>query len=106
MEVFAGIAEKAKHIDATLEHFVNGEGHKIGKTIENIESRLKRSLKQKEETNINQIKSLKSKLFPNQGLQERTDSYLQFLVSEETDLNNELLKALNPLDRHFLFVYL
>lgn len=106
VEIFNIIAEKAKHIDPTLEHYVNGEGHKIYKTVESIESRLKRSLKHKEETSINQIKSIKSKLFPNNGLQERTDSYLQFMVGEEDDFTDQLIDTLDPLDKSFLFVYI
>ncbi|MBK8627696.1 MAG: bacillithiol biosynthesis cysteine-adding enzyme BshC [Saprospiraceae bacterium] len=105
-EIFHIIAEKAKHIDASLENFVIGEGHKVSKTLESIEGRLKRSLKQKEETNINQIRTLKGKLFPNHGLQERTDSYLQYLVSEDTDLTEALIQILDPLEKEFLFVYL
>lgn len=106
VEIFGLIAEKAKSIDPTLEPYVNGEGQKVNKAIESIESRLKRSLKQKEETSINQIKTLKGKLFPNNGLQERVDSYFQFLVSEDEDLTAKLIAKLDPLERSFLFVYL
>jgi bacillithiol biosynthesis cysteine-adding enzyme BshC len=105
-EIYLGIAEKAKNIDATLEPLVMGESAKLTKTIEGIESRLKRSLKHKEETTINKLKSLKNKLFPNNGLQERVESYLQFLTSEEEGLTDELIKNLDPLERDFLFIYL
>lgn len=105
-DVFSKISAKAKLIDPTLEPFVLGEGHKITKSIEAIESRLKRTLKQKEDTSINQIKSVRSKLFPENGLQERKESLLPYLVSEEKDFLNTLIETLNPLEKEFLFIYL
>lgn len=106
IEIFHHIAEKAKNVDPTLESYVLGEGHKVSKTLENIENRLKRALKHKEETNINQIKAIKHKLFPNNSLQERVDSFLQYLISEEDDLTEKLINTLDPLEKTFLFVYL
>ena len=83
-----------------------GESHKTLKVLEGIETRLKRSIKQKEETQINQLKALKSKLFPNNGLQERSDSYLQYYIQEDIDLHQWMLQNLNPLEPDFLFLYL
>ncbi len=105
-EIFYAIAEKAKAIDPTLEHFVIGEATKIIKVTESIEGRLKRSLKQKEEVSVNQIKNIKSKLFPDHGLQERKESLLQYIVSEDKDFLNKLIAHLNPLEKEFLFIYL
>jgi bacillithiol synthase len=105
-EIYHEIAEKAKSIDPTLEHFVIGEATKIIKATEAIESRLKRSLKHKEEVSVNQIKNIKSKLFPDHGLQERKESLLQYLVSEDKDFLEKLIDNLNPLEKEFLFVYL
>ena len=53
-----------------------------------------------------QIKNIKSKLFPDHGLQERKESLLQYLVSEEKDFLQKLIDNLNPLQKEFLFVYL
>ena len=105
-KIFDAISETAKSIDPTLEMTVKGEGHKVAKILEGIESRLKRVLKQKEETNIQQIRTLKNKLFPNHGLQERTDSYLQFLVTDGPELTKTLISNLNPLEKDFLIFYL
>jgi len=105
-KIFDAISETAKSIDPTLEMTVKGEGHKVAKILEGIESRLKRVLKQKEETNIQQIRTLKNKLFPNHCLQERTDSYLQFLVTDGPELTKTLISNLNPLEKDFLIFYL
>lgn len=104
-DVYQKIAEKAKSVDLTLEPFVLSEASKIIKLTESIEARIKRSLKHKEETSVNQIKAVKSKLFPNHGLQERTDSLLQYMVTEK-ELISELINVLDPLQKEFLFIYL
>lgn len=103
--LFEGVAHKAKAIDPTLEAFVMGESSKTVKAIENIAARLKRSAKQKEEVHVQQLQNIKSKLFPSNGLQERKDSFLQFWVSD-AQLLDKMIDVLNPLDKHFLFIFL
>lgn len=104
--IFHTIAEKAKSIDPTLEAAVLGEAQKTLKSVENIETRLKRSLKQKEEVQINQLRNLKAKLFPNNGLQERAESFLQFWIREDDEFDHFMIDQLNPLEKSFLFIYL
>jgi len=104
--LFSKLSDKAKSIDPTLENLVLSEGHKVEKSLDAIETRLKRALKHREETQINQLKNLRSKFFPGNGLQERAESFLQFMVTEETDLLDDFVKLLNPLNKDFLFVYL
>ena len=48
------------------------------KVLEQLESRLMRAEKQKHETSVNQIRALREKLFPGNGLQERQDNFLNF----------------------------
>ena len=76
------------------------------KSIEAIESRLKKTLKQKEETSLGQLKNLRSKLFPENGLQERKESLLQYFVSEGNDFQEILIDFCDPMQKEFLFVYL
>lgn len=105
-KIFTEIAEKAKAIDPTLEYSVLAEAQKTIKTIDNIEARLKRNLKQKEDVQINQIKNLKNKLFPNNNLQERVESFLPFYLNEDYDMDMILKDNLNPLDKSFLVFYM
>ena len=95
------IADKAEVIDPTLKPAVLAESSKIEKQIEQIESRIRRSLKKQEETQVNQIKNLKSKLFPGNGLQERTDNFLQYYVLFGPQIEQKLMEELNPLDKAF-----
>ena len=98
------IATKAETIDPTLKSAVMAEGAKIAKQIEHLEAKIRRSLKQKEEVHLNQIKNVKSKLFPGNGLQERTDNYFQFFMSMGDDLNKILEDNLNPLQKEFIIL--
>lgn len=104
--IFEEMAVKAKNIDNTLEPVVVGESHKIIKTIENIEHRLKRSLKTKEDTQINQLKTLKNKLIPHHGLQERHDSFFQFWVGEKLNFLEQMISLSDPLAKDMLCIKL
>jgi bacillithiol biosynthesis cysteine-adding enzyme BshC len=102
-QVLNGVVSKAEAADPTLKAFAESEAIKIARQVEQMESRIIRSLKKQEETRINQIRNLKSKLFPGYGLQERKDNYFQFLVStSQEDFEDELIRHLNPLDPDFL----
>ena len=104
--LFDKVASKAKAVDPTLEQLVLSEGHKTAKALENIEHRLRKVLKQKEDTAIQQIKGIKQKIFPTNGLQERKDNYLQFVVIEGRELTDKLIEISDPLQKDFLFVHL
>lgn len=103
-QAFDLLRTKAYDADKTLEPFVDGEKNKTIKVIEQIEARIKRSLKKNEETALNQLKTLKQKLFPNNGLQERTDNFMQYYNTMGDQLFDVLKKELNPLDKNFKII--
>ena len=96
-KLFAGIAEKAERIDPTLAKAVMGEHARQAKTVENLEGRLRRTEKQRFETAMNQIRTLRDKLFPGGGLQERYDSFLNVYLQEGNALFEVLIEQLDPL---------
>jgi bacillithiol biosynthesis cysteine-adding enzyme BshC len=103
-KLFQTIAEKAKAIDPTLEKAVLAEGAKQIKNVEQIESRLVKAEKQKHETALNQIRSLRDKLFPGNGLQERVDNFMPFYVKYGQEFLHTLKENLNPLEKDFIVV--
>ncbi len=103
-QAFDKLKTKATAADKTLTDFVEGEKNKVVKQIEQIESRIKRSLKKNEETSLNQLKNLRTKLFPNNGLQERHDNFLQFYSLWGNDFFETLKAELNPLDKNFVII--
>ncbi|MBK6784545.1 MAG: bacillithiol biosynthesis BshC [Saprospiraceae bacterium] len=65
--------------DPTLLAFMEAEKVKIEKIIDHADQKLIKVLKQTQETKINQIKSIRDKLFPNNGLQERTENFFNII---------------------------
>ena len=97
-QLFVSIINKATEIDPTIAKKVAAEQAKQLKSVEQIEGRLMRAEKQKYETALNQIRSLKDKLFPNNGLQERHDNFLNLYVKYGDRFLDTLVEHLNPLE--------
>ncbi|PHI21842.1 bacillithiol biosynthesis cysteine-adding enzyme BshC [Lewinellaceae bacterium SD302] len=95
--VFQSIASKAEEIDPNLKKAVLAEHARQAKSIENLEGRIRRTEKQRFDTTINQIRGLKDKLFPGNGLQERTDNFLNIYVQEGESMFEVLIENLDPL---------
>ncbi len=98
--VFDKIKVKASVIDKTLEGFIGSESAKALKGFTNIEKRLKKAQETQNETVMNQIDSIKEKLFPGGGLQERHDNFLNFYLNNPNFLR-DLLGQFDPFDYSF-----
>lgn len=102
--VFEDIVLKAGSIDASLQPMIKAELQKSLKSLRNIEGRLIKAEKQKEEVSVNQIENLKEKLFPNGSLQERHDNVISLLLFYGEDVIDELVNHLYPLDTQFVIL--
>jgi bacillithiol biosynthesis cysteine-adding enzyme BshC len=100
--IYDKIAHKASAIDPTLEKAVRAEEVKAAGGLEQWESRLLRAEKQRHEVTINQLRGLKEKLFPANGLQERSDNILPYLLKYGEVFLTELKSTLNPFDSGFI----
>lgn len=96
--VFAEVSQKAMAVDATLRLSVEAELQKALNALKNIESKLMRSEKQKQETNINQIKKVKEKFFPEGALQERYENMAPYYLRSGKKLIADLKEQFDPLD--------
>ena len=76
---------------------MEAEWQRLEKQFDSIEKRIKKAEERKHETALKQLESLKEKLFPNGGLQERHENIFSFLVNEP-ELLNTLTEKCNPLD--------
>lgn len=99
--LFDSIAEKAFAIQPPLKKGVLAEKTKQLKTLDNWESRLIREEKHKHETEVNQIRSIREKLFPEGGLQERNENFLAYYTKLGSDYFRVLLEHLHPLEKSF-----
>jgi bacillithiol biosynthesis cysteine-adding enzyme BshC len=102
--LYQQLAEKAKAIDPTLESSLMAESVKAISGLEQWQSRLVRAEKQKHETALQQIRSLKEKLFPAGGLQERHDNVLPYLLKYGDDFADTILQHLEPFDPGFVIL--
>ncbi|MBP9068493.1 MAG: bacillithiol biosynthesis cysteine-adding enzyme BshC [Bacteroidia bacterium] len=76
--IFNDLQKKTTEIDKTLENLVKAELQKTLNSMNAIEAKLNKSLKQRSETEINQIKNIRSKLFPDNIPQERYDNFSMY----------------------------
>ncbi len=105
-KAYALLAAKAEHIDPTLSKAMLAEQSKQAKQFEQLGSRLLRSEKQMQETNIKKIQRLKEKLFPNGGLQERQENFLSFYANYGSSLIDALIKNCDPFKSKFIVLQL
>lgn len=96
-QIFEQIAAKAEAHDPTLAKAVMAEYARQSKVLESLEDRLLRAEKQRHEVAVNQIRALKDKLFPGNGLQERHDNFLPYWLRGGEAWLDALLSELDPL---------
>ena len=99
--VFERLTQKVNRIDAGLEKSVLAQQANTQKALDKLEQRLVRAEKHKNESSVQQIEKIKQTLFPNQGLQERHDNFLEFYWRYGTDFVSLLVQHLDPLQRQF-----
>jgi len=102
--LYAGISEKAALVDPTLKGTVEAELQKTLNGIKNIESRLLRSEKQKQETSISQLRKLKEKFFPEGSLQERYDNFIPYYLKYGKEMIPALKAAFKPFEYEMLII--
>jgi len=96
-QVYDLLIEKAETIDASLKGSIAAEHAKAAKGLDNIVKRLKKSEERKHDVALNQIVALKEKLFPDGGLQERHDNFLNFYINNPNFVK-EILASLDAFD--------
>lgn len=83
--------------EPTLDGVIRAEWRKIEKSIESIEGKMLKAQKSRHETEINQIRSIKEKLFPNNSWQERSINFFQLSPDGNyTQILDELYESIDP----------
>lgn len=103
-EILHKIAEKVIAVDGSLKGFTAAEINKVDKVIMNLEKRVSKSHEANNEMAMNQLQSIKGKLFPEGHLQERHDNFLNFYFNDHKFIG-DLLKRLDPFDFTFDVMY-
>lgn len=87
--------ESVKEIDPTLEGAAGKATSVYMSELDKLKGKVYRSVKQQEKTQLNRIQKIKSNLYPNGGLQERTIAGIYFMNKYGIDLWDHLLEALS-----------
>jgi bacillithiol biosynthesis cysteine-adding enzyme BshC len=98
MEVMEAMKAKAVKIDATMEQVFTGETIRLSKSLENLEKRVFKAQKIKNEVKINQVKNIIEKVFPGGGLQERKENFAGFYVVEGKRFFDRVYDVIDPLE--------
>jgi bacillithiol biosynthesis cysteine-adding enzyme BshC len=91
------ILHKAQMVDPTLEKAVLAETKRFANAVARLEKKMRRAEEHNQETGVRQLLAVKNELFPNGGLQERSESFLTFYLNDRTFLQ-KMLSAFDPLD--------
>ena len=103
-EEFSKLSNSISQIDPTLVAAVEAENLKVTSSLQTLEDKIMRSSKKKNETEVNQIRKLKEKLFPGGKLQEREDSFLAFYLQWGSAFIDILKDNFNPLEKEFIIL--
>jgi bacillithiol biosynthesis cysteine-adding enzyme BshC len=100
---FQQVQDLAQRLDPTLVKAVAAEGQKTAASLASLEKRLSKAAETKHETAYTQLGALKEKLFPEGGLQERSENVLSILINNP-DFIRQLIDAFEPLNLEFTVV--
>lgn len=103
--IFGKIKLRSHKIDPTLSVSTEAVKARLKKAITSLEKKLLKADKQNHEDALIQIERLKDNLFPQGGLQERTENFASLYLKYGEQLLSELEKHFNPLDFKFTILY-
>ena len=99
--LFDGLSQDVSKIDQTLLRTAMGEKVRFEQGLENVIGKTNKAIKRKHEVELNQLRKLKEKLFPNDGLQERYDNIIPLYSRYGKDFIQLLIDNLNVLNKKF-----
>ncbi|MBA3901329.1 MAG: bacillithiol biosynthesis cysteine-adding enzyme BshC [Bacteroidetes bacterium] len=100
-EVYHEISEVAFKVDPTLKPTVEADLQKALQSLKHLEHKISKAEKNKHETAINQLRKLKEKLFPGNGLQERFENFIPYYLKYGPRYIEVLKEELRPLNLEF-----
>ena len=102
--IFKQLEEKALAIDPTLKQSAEAVLAKMQRQLKNLETKMLRAVKKKNSIELNRIKTMQTKLFPNGSLQERIENFAEYYLEYGPSFLDTVLEGIRPLDNEFLVV--
>jgi len=103
-QVFEQIKEKAVKVDSTLRASADAALTKMKYQVQVIEKKMLRAEKRNMADQVSQLYKIKNKLFPNQSLQERYDTFMPFYLEQGAGFFDRLLAATLPYGDQFVIL--
>jgi len=103
--IFGKIKLRAHKIDPSLGPSTDAVKARLKKAVNNLEKKLLKAEKRNHQDALIQIDRIKDRLFPNGGLQERTENFAELYLKHGPELIPDLVKSFNPLDFKFTIIY-
>jgi bacillithiol biosynthesis cysteine-adding enzyme BshC len=92
----------SKTSDLSLQNSIRAQLQKQLSSLDNIQEKLVRIEKKKNESAINQIAKIKRQLFPNNLLQERSNNFIAYYLQDFDSFIKKLKNNLDPLSPNFV----
>ncbi len=99
---FSKLSKELEKIDPTIKGALEAEQQRIKKSLLGMKEKVLRTMKKKNETEVNQIHKLRDRLFPFGKLQERTENILPFLFKYDIGFIAELMKSFDPFNKKII----
>lgn len=100
-KIFDRLNSDIESIDPTLRSSADAERQRLSNSLKQLEQKITRALKRKNETEINQIRKVKERLFPSGNLQERVETMLPFLLKFGPQFIDQIYSHIDPLSKEF-----
>jgi len=104
-ELYEALALKAKRMDSSLEPHTKALAEKQKQTLEQLSEKMIRAERRKQKEAAARINFLKTNLFPNRGLQERTENFSTFYLAYGENFIQILMEELDLPTREFTLIY-
>ena len=104
VELFTKLKDKASSIDRSLVDFISAEESRAKSSIQKIGGKLLKAEKQRHENSIMTLTKIKGKLFPNDGLQERHDNFIEYYSQYGSTFFEILIENIDPIEKKFLVI--
>lgn len=95
-----------ENIDLGLSKSLQGEWMKIQKVVDNLNAKITRGVKRKEDQKVKAIEGMKNTLFPNGAPQERVDNFMSYFIDTEGRLIDLLLEEADCLEQKKSILFL
>lgn len=95
------VQDKLTQVDASLTSFAQAQKKLIDQVFDSMEKKLSQTTRKKHEIQVEQIKKIKAKYFPDQNYQDRVENIIPFYLKTQGKFIDEIIENAQPFDGKF-----